>query len=72
MLRLPLKEWNSENYKLVGTPLTSQTPSISFNRIAFATRVVASPLFEVNPWQLGGSLDWDETLKYRRYLWVRD
>ena len=70
MLRLPLKNGTVENYKLVGTPLTPQTPSISFNRIAFAAaHVVASPLFEVNPWQLGGSLDWDETLKYRRYLW---
>ena len=70
MLRLPLTNGIVENYKLVGIPMTPRTPSISFTRIAFAAaHVVASPLFEVDPWQLGGALDWDETLKYRHYLW---
>ena len=70
MLRLPLKTGTVENYKLIGTPLTPRTPNIAFNRIVFAAaHVVASPLFEVDPWRSGGVLDWDETLKYRHHLW---
>ena len=54
----------------MGSPLTPRTPTSPFNRTAFAaTHVVASPLLEVDPWQPAGAIDWDETLKYRHYLW---
>ena len=70
MLRLPIATGEIENYKLVGLPLIPRTPASPFNRTAFAaTHVVASPLLEVDPWQPGGAIDWDETLKYRHYLW---
>ena len=70
MLRLPIATGELKNYKLVGSPLTPRTPTSPFNRTAFAaTHVVASPLLEVDPWQPAGAIDWDETLKYRHYLW---
>jgi hypothetical protein len=40
-----------------------------FNRIAYsAAHVVADPFAGINPW-LGCAIDWDATLRYRRYLW---
>jgi hypothetical protein len=41
----------------------------AFNRIAYAAaHVVGDPLAEADPW-LDVAVDWDETIKFRHYLW---
>ncbi|MBH69266.1 MAG: dihydrodipicolinate synthase family protein [Rhodospirillaceae bacterium] len=70
MLELPTYSGQVEFYKLQGKPLLPRAPSTEFNRMAFAAvHVVSSPLLEKDPWQGRPAIDWDETLKFRHYLW---
>ncbi len=67
MLILPNKDNKSEKYQLSGKSV-SMPDKISFNRIAYsAAHVVADPFFEGDICSQS-AIDWDKTLKYRRYL----
>ena len=48
-------------------PKKGATPKL--NRVAFAAaHVVADPLADNDPW-LTPAIDWETTLKFRRYVW---
>ena len=72
-ISLPTTEGTLENYRL-REPTTFEKHTgrrlpTSFSRIAYAAaHVVADPRKEVDPW-LQTAVDWDATIKYRRYLW---
>ena len=72
-ISLPTTEGTLENYSL-REPTTFEKHTgrrlpTSFSRIAYAAaHVVADPRKEVDPW-LQTAVDWDATIKYRRYLW---
>ena len=69
-MRLPTYAGAIENYKLSGTPLTPRAPLTHFTRTAFAAaHVVSDPLAERDPWIGRPAIDWDDTLKFRHYLW---
>ena len=72
-ISLPTTEGTLENYRLRETTTfekhTGRRLPTSFSRIAYAAaHVVADPRKEVDPW-LQTAVDWDATIKYRRYLW---
>ena len=72
-ISLPTAEGTLENYRLreptTFEKRTGRRQPTSFPRIAYAAaHVVADPRKEVDPW-LQTAVDWDATIKYRRYLW---
>ena len=72
-ISLPTTEGTLENYRLrepnIFEKHTGRRLQTSFSRIAYAAaHVVADPRKEVDPW-LQTAVDWDATIKYRRYLW---
>jgi len=68
-IKLPTLAGKLENFTL-SAPLDFPTrPSRAFTRIAYsAAHVVADPLAANNPW-LDCNIDWEATMRYRRYLW---
>ena len=70
MLTLPTYAGTLEAYELSGTPIVPRAPSRTFTRTAFAAaHVVSDPVAERDPWQGRPSVDWENTLKFRHYLW---
>lgn len=70
MLNLPTYDNRLEAYQLSGTPLIPRRPSAPFNRTAFAAaHVVSDPLAERDPWLGRPAVDWENTLRFRHYLW---
>lgn len=70
MLNLPTYDNRLEAYQLSGTPLIPRRPSVLFNRTAFAAaHVVSDPLAERDPWLGRPAVDWENTLRFRHYLW---
>lgn len=70
MLRLPTYEYTLEPYTLTGKALTPRVPRIPLTRTAFAAaHVVSDPLRERSPWEGSPAVDWDNTLKFRHWLW---
>jgi Protein of unknown function (DUF993) len=71
-LLLPGSDGRIERYTIKNAALPAadgRNAPPSFNRIAYAApHVVADPLAEGDPW-LDTAIDWDETLKFRHYLW---
>jgi hypothetical protein len=69
-LRLPRADRSLAPYVPSAVPRASTAPQAPpRTRIAFAAaHVVVDPLAPVDP-ILGGAIDWDATLAYRRYLW---
>ena len=69
-LTLPAAGGGLAPYTLRGTePFAAEAPALPFTRIAYsAAHVVADPIANVDPW-LTATIDWDETLAYRRRLW---
>ena len=69
-MRLPTYAGAIEDYQLSGTPLKPRAPAHAFNRVAFAAaHVVSDPIAERDPWIGRPSIDWENTLRFRHYLW---
>ena len=70
MLRLPTYENRLEEYRLTGEPLVPRVPRVPLTRTAFAAaHVVSDPLAERDPWVGAPAVDWDNTLRFRTWLW---
>nr|WP_319384291.1 dihydrodipicolinate synthase family protein [uncultured Roseibium sp.] len=70
MLTLPTLDNRLEDYALKGDPLIPRAPGVPLTRIAFAAaHVVSSPLAERDPWIGSPAVDWDNTLRFRHWLW---
>jgi hypothetical protein len=71
-LLLPVSGGRVERYALKNAALPmagGRLASPAFNRVAYAAaHVVVDPLGESDP-HLDAVIDWDETLKFRHYLW---
>ena len=69
MLKLPLTDRQTEQYRLSGTPLARPAEVPSFNRIAYAAaHVVSDPFADSDPWNRP-AIDWDKTIAFRHHLW---
>ena len=69
-MRLPTYAGTIEDYALQGDPLIPRMPKRPFSRTAFAAaHIVSDPLKERDPWVGRPSVDWENTLKFRHYLW---
>ncbi len=67
-IELPEAGGGISGYTLRG-PKPFRKPERPFNRVALAAaHVVAAPLSAREPW-LEAAIDWEATLRYRRYLW---
>ena len=70
MLTLPTYAGTLERYEISGTPIVPRAPQCAFTRTAFAAaHVVSDPLAERDPWMGRPSVDWDNTLAFRYWLW---
>ncbi len=70
MLTLPTLDNRLEAYQLIGDPLIPRAPRVPLNRIAFAAaHVVSSPLEERDPWLGSPAVDWENSLRFRNWLW---
>lgn len=70
MLTLPTYDSTLEAYALTGTPLEPRAPQRPWTRTAFAAaHVVSDPLADRDPWVGRPAVDWENTLKFRHYLW---
>ncbi len=69
-MRLPTYFGMIEDYTLLGTPLMPRAPKTTFTRTALAAaHVVSHPLAERDPWLGRPAVDWENTLRFRHYLW---
>jgi len=69
MLTLPTYDNTLEPYRLTGDPLIPRAPKGPLTRTAFAAaHVVSDPLAERDPWVGRPAVDWDNTLKFRNWL----
>ncbi|MEL6205438.1 MAG: DUF993 family protein, partial [Pseudomonadota bacterium] len=70
MLTLPTYNNALEPFELARDPLVPRAPSGPFTRTAFAAaHVVSDPLAERDPWVGRPAVDWDNTLRFRNWLW---
>ncbi len=70
MLTLPTKDNRLEAYRLTGEALIPRAPRVPLTRTAFAAaHVVSDPLRERDPWVGTPAVDWDNTLRFRHWLW---
>lgn len=70
MLTLPTYQNTLEPYSLSGQPLVPRAPRTPWTRTAFAAaHVVSDPLAERDPWDGSPAIDWDNTLRFRHWLW---
>jgi len=70
MLSLPTYDNRLEEYRLTGEALTPRAPRVALTRTAFAAaHVVSDPLAERDPWIGPPAVDWDNTLRFRNWLW---
>ncbi|MEM9631079.1 MAG: dihydrodipicolinate synthase family protein [Pseudomonadota bacterium] len=70
MLTLPTYDNRLEAYSLTGNALTPRAPRVSLTRTAFAAaHVVSDPIAERDPWIGPPAVDWDNTLRFRHWLW---
>lgn len=69
-LTLPTLDTRLESYQLTGDALTPRAPRTELTRTAFAAaHVVSDPLAERDPWVGSPAVDWDNTLRFRHWLW---
>ncbi|WP_299907795.1 dihydrodipicolinate synthase family protein [uncultured Paracoccus sp.] len=69
-LNLPTYDGRLEAYALQGDPLVPRAPRVPLTRTAFAAaHVVSDPLAERDPWLGRPAVDWDNTLRFRHWLW---
>jgi hypothetical protein len=70
MLTLPTLDNRLEAYTMTGEALTPSAPRVPLTRTAFAAaHVVSDPLAERAPWVGSPAIDWDNTLRFRHWLW---
>lgn len=70
MLKLPTYDRTIVPYKLTGIPLHPRAPEGMLTRTAFAAaHVVSDPLAEDIPWEGRPAVDWENTLRFRHWLW---
>ena len=70
MLTLPTYENRLEPYTLSGDALIPRAPRRPLTRTAFAAaHIVSDPLAERDPWEGSPAVDWDNTLRFRHWLW---
>ncbi|MEP1932456.1 MAG: dihydrodipicolinate synthase family protein [Roseibium sp.] len=70
MLTLPTKDNRLEGYQLAEDALEPRAPCVPLTRTAFAAaHVVSDPLKERDPWIGRPAVDWENTLKFRHWLW---
>ncbi|MFK7791294.1 MAG: dihydrodipicolinate synthase family protein [Devosiaceae bacterium] len=70
MLKLPTYENRIEPYALQSEPLVPRAPRVPLTRTAFAAaHVVSDPIAERAPWDGSPAVDWNNTLKFRHWLW---
>src|SRR6185437_7622513 len=68
-INLPIAAGKLETFILSEPRANPDKASATFNRVAFsAAHVVADARAANDPW-LDASLDWEQTLRYREYLW---
>lgn len=68
-ISLPHEDGTSRVYRLVGAPRgKAEGPPIGVRRAFAAAHVVPDPLADVDP-DGRPIIDWDATLRFRRYLW---
>ncbi|MXN63973.1 DUF993 family protein [Stappia sp. GBMRC 2046] len=69
-MRLPTYAGMLEEFRLTGDPLIPRAPSVPLTRTAFAAaHVVSDPLAERDPWVGRPAVDWENTLRFRHWLW---
>lgn len=69
-LNLPTYGGGLEAYALQGDPLVPRAPRVPLTRTAFAAaHVVSDPLAERDPWVGRPAVDWENTLRFRHWLW---
>lgn len=69
-LTLPTYDGKLEAYALQGDPLIPRAPRVPLTRTAFAAaHVVSDPLAERAPWVGRPAVDWENTLRFRHWLW---
>lgn len=69
-MRLPTYAGTLQDYTPSGTPIQPRAPRTAFTRTAFAAaHVVSDPLAERDPWLGRPAVDWENTLRFRHYLW---
>jgi Protein of unknown function (DUF993) len=69
-MRLPTYRGTLETYAPSGSPLTPRAPRVPLTRTAFAAaHVVSDPLAERDPWIGRPAVDWENTLRFRHWLW---
>jgi hypothetical protein len=69
-MRLPTYESTIEDYTLTGDALTPRAPEVPLTRTAFAAaHVVSDPVAERDPWVGRPAVDWENTLRFRTWLW---
>jgi len=67
---LPTYKGRLVDYQLSDAPLLARKPNVALTRTAFAAaHVVSDPIAERDPWLGSPAIDWDNTLKFRHYLW---
>lgn len=70
MLTLPTLDNRFEEYRLTGNALVPRAPRVPLTRTAFAAaHVVSSPLKERDPWVGSPAVDWENSLRFRHWLW---
>ena len=70
MLKLPNYDGRLKPYTLTGTPLQPRAPKVQLTRTAFAAaHIVSDPIAERAPWDGSPAVDWDNTLRFRHWLW---
>ncbi|MTI44806.1 uncharacterized protein DUF993 [Roseibium hamelinense] len=67
---LPTPEGTLADYMLTGVALQPRSPKCAFSRTVFAAaHVVSDPLRERDPWVGRPAVDWENTLRFRYWLW---
>ena len=70
MLTLPTHDNRLEPYTLSGAALEPRAPEVPLTRTAFAAaHVVSDPIAERDPWIAPPAVDWDNTMRFRHWLW---
>ena len=70
MLTLPTYDNRLEDYRPTGEALVPRAPRVPLTRTAFAAaHVVSDPVSERDPWVAPPAVDWDNTLRFRNWLW---
>jgi len=69
-MRLPTYDGTLVDYQLKGEALEPRAPAVPLTRTAFAAaHVVSDPIAERDPWTGRPAVDWDNTLRFRTWLW---